>query len=57
MVAGKTGTAQSGTKAQADHSWFVGFAPFNNPKIVVAIIIEHGGVGAIARRTRGVCAR
>ncbi len=47
VVAGKTGTAQSGTKSQADHSWFVGFAPFNNPKIVVAIIIEHGGVGAI----------
>ena len=26
----------------------MGFAPFNNPKIVVAVIIEHGGVGATA---------
>lgn len=46
VVAGKTGTAQSGTNSEADHSWFVGYAPFNDPKIVVAIIIEHGGVGA-----------
>jgi len=46
VVAGKTGTAQSGSNSEPDHSWFVGFAPFNNPKIVVAVIIEHGGVGA-----------
>jgi len=48
VVAGKTGTAQSGVNGEPDHSWFVGFAPFNNPKIVVAVIIEHGGVGATA---------
>jgi penicillin-binding protein 2 len=48
VVAGKTGTAQSGVNGAPDHSWFVGFAPFNNPKIVVAVIIEHGGVGATA---------
>jgi len=48
VVAGKTGTAQSGQNGQADHSWFVGFAPFDNPQIVVAVIIEHGGVGATA---------
>jgi len=55
VVAGKTGTAQSGTTSEADHSWFVGFAPFNNPKIVVAVIIEHGGVGATAAAP-AVCA-
>jgi penicillin-binding protein 2 len=47
VIAGKTGTAQSGNSTEADHAWFVGFAPFNNPKIVVAVVIEHGGVGAI----------
>lgn len=47
VIAGKTGTAQSGTNGEADHSWFVGYAPYNDPKIVVAIVIEHGGVGAI----------
>jgi cell division protein FtsI/penicillin-binding protein 2 len=55
VVAGKTGTAQSGTTSEADHSWFVGFAPFSNPKIVVAVIIEHGGVGATAAAP-AVCA-
>jgi len=55
VVAGKTGTAQSGVNGAADHSWFVGFAPFNNPKIVVAVIIEHGGVGASAAAP-AVCA-
>jgi len=48
VVAGKTGTAQSGVSTEPDHSWFVGFAPFDNPQIVVAVIIEHGGVGATA---------
>ncbi len=45
-VAGKTGTAEvAGGPA---HSWFVGYAPFNDPKIVVAIVIERGGTGANA---------
>ena len=48
VVAGKTGTAQSGATNQADHAWFVGYAPYNNPKIVVAVVIEHGGYGASA---------
>jgi len=51
-VAGKTGTAQvvgaqSGLKGQAfkDNAWFVGFAPYRNPEIVVAAFIEHVGFG------------
>jgi penicillin-binding protein 2 len=47
-VAGKTGTAENfrGNTQLEDHSWFVGYAPFDDPKIVVAIIIENGGTGA-----------
>jgi penicillin-binding protein 2 len=54
-VAGKTGTAQvvgkqANLKGQAykDNSWFVGFAPFRHPEIVVAAFIENGGWGAEA---------
>jgi penicillin-binding protein 2 len=54
QLAGKTGTAQSGTRDQfgteLDHAWFVGFAPANDPKIVVAVMIEFGGHGTRAAR-------
>jgi len=48
MLAGKTGTAQNGRPEEhkADHAWFVGFAPADNPKVVVAIMLENGGWGA-----------
>ena len=46
-VAGKTGTAEPGDGG-LDHSWFVGYAPFDNPEIVVAVVIERGGTGANA---------
>ncbi len=43
-VAGKTGTAENETKK--DHSWFVGFAPVENPQIAVAVLLEYdGGAG------------
>jgi penicillin-binding protein 2 len=48
QLAGKTGTAQSGkfvNGVELDHAWFVGFAPANDPKIVVAVMIEFGGHG------------
>lgn len=48
-VCGKTGTADhsdEGGKA-APHSWFIGFAPMNNPKVAVAVIVEDGGQGGI----------
>lgn len=41
-VAGKTGTAETG-KDSAPHSWFVGFAPADNPTIAVAVLVENGG--------------
>jgi penicillin-binding protein 2 len=42
-VGGKTGTAEN--PHGEDHAWFVGFAPFNDPKIAVACIIENAGYG------------
>lgn len=44
-VAGKTGTAQApGNKAP--HAWFTAFAPYENPEIVLTILIENGGEGS-----------
>ncbi len=59
-IAGKTGTAQVAHMVERerdlekikyklrDHAWFVGFAPYDDPKIVVAVLVEHGGFGARA---------
>lgn len=44
-VAGKTGTAQTGT-SQAPDAWFIAFAPADHPRIAVAVIVENGGEGA-----------
>ncbi|MDD2168597.1 penicillin-binding protein 2 [Glaesserella parasuis] len=56
-AAGKTGTAQvfslngqsydaKGLKKNLhDHGWFIGYAPYDNPKIVVSIILENAGGG------------
>lgn len=40
-VAGKTGTAENETSK--DHAWFVGYAPAENPKIAVAVLLEYDG--------------
>ncbi len=40
-VAGKTGTAQ--VPGGAPHAWFVAFAPAENPRIVVAVVVLNGG--------------
>lgn len=45
-VAGKTGTAQN--PHGQDHGWFISFAPMNNPKIAVAVLVENGGYGSIS---------
>jgi penicillin-binding protein 2 len=59
-VAGKTGTAQVVAMPQdtrkkhvtpdlhKDHAWFIGFAPYENPRIAFAIFVEHGGHGGSA---------
>jgi peptidoglycan glycosyltransferase len=41
-VAGKTGTAQV-SEDVADHTWFMGFAPADDPKIAVAVFVANGG--------------
>jgi penicillin-binding protein 2 len=61
-VAGKTGTAQVVRMAPnfrkgdmdrmplkfRDHAWFVAYAPTDDPKISIAVLVEHGGFGAAA---------
>ena len=57
-IAGKTGTSQvfsmdkrSGDDVPEelrDHGLFIGFAPINNPEIVIAVIVENGGGGRVA---------
>jgi len=57
-MAGKTGTAQvvkqtlEGLKGSKeipwrfrDHAWFAAFAPYNDPEIAIAVLVEHGGHG------------
>ena len=46
-VAGKTGTAEAGA-GRSDHSWYASWAPAGNPKVVVVVLIAHGGFGAEA---------
>jgi penicillin-binding protein 2 len=60
-IAGKTGTAQVVKLAEnanrklaarmaklteRDHAWFVAYAPAGDPKIAVAVLVEHGGHGS-----------
>jgi penicillin-binding protein 2 len=55
-IAGKTGTAQvishgsKGIKGQSTeaHALFVAFAPYDDPKIAVSVIVEHGRGGSVA---------
>ena len=44
-AAGKTGSAEYGTVKGDSHAWFTGFAPVEDPKICVTIIIEGAGAG------------
>ena len=56
-VCGKTGStqwlsteravklAQQGKEVKKTHSWFTGFAPMSNPRIVVTVLVEFGGSG------------
>jgi penicillin-binding protein 2 len=55
-VCGKTGSTQTMSREQAEriaaqskqrkpHSWFTGFAPRDDPQIVVSVLIEFGGLG------------
>jgi penicillin-binding protein 2 len=43
-VAGKTGTAESGQ--EKPHAWFAGYAPADEPRVAIAVILEHAGEGS-----------
>lgn len=45
IMCGKTGTVQNLQNNRKNHSVFIGFAPRDNPKIAIAVIIENGGYG------------
>lgn len=45
-VVGKTGTAQN--PHGRDHGWFICFAPMEDPKIAIAVLVENGGYGSIS---------
>lgn len=43
-VAGKSGTAELGGSGEP-HSWFIGFAPAEDPEVVIAVLVEQAGRG------------
>ena len=60
-IAGKTGTAQvyqldanknynndEVAEHLRDHALFIAFAPFDAPRIAIAVVVEHGGAGSVA---------
>ncbi|WP_304170867.1 penicillin-binding protein 2 [Phenylobacterium aquaticum] len=63
-MAGKTGTAQAHTYREGertskslawdrkDHAWFVAFAPYDDPRYALSVLVEHGGFGAAAAAPR-----
>ena len=67
-MAGKTGTAQShnyvagargahgahGAWAMRDHAWFIAFAPYDDPRYAMSVLVEHGGFGADAAAPKAV---
>jgi penicillin-binding protein 2 len=44
VIAGKTGTAQN--PHGQDHSWFIAYAPYDDPKIAICVMVENAGFGA-----------
>jgi peptidoglycan glycosyltransferase len=53
QVAGKTGTAET-NPGENPHAWFIAFAPADNPRYAIAVLVEHGGTdGANAEITGG----
>ena len=44
-TAGKSGTAELGGTGEP-HSWFIGFAPVEDPQVAIAVLVEQGGRGA-----------
>lgn len=45
-VAGKSGTAELDS-GQSPHSWFIGFAPVEDPQVAIAVLVERSGGGSV----------
>ena len=45
-VAGKSGTAEL-DPGTSPHSWFIGFAPADNPQVAIAVLVERSGGGTV----------
>ncbi|HEY8238261.1 MAG TPA: penicillin-binding protein 2 [Candidatus Limnocylindrales bacterium] len=45
-VAGKSGTAEL-DPGRAPHSWFIGFAPYDDPQVAIAVLVEGSGSGGV----------
>jgi hypothetical protein len=45
-IAGKTGTAE--LERKPSHAWFIGYAPYDAPRIAFAVLVEHGQYGGSA---------
>ncbi len=45
-IAGKTGTAQTGRPDRPFHAWFIGFAPYENPRLAICVFVENGESGS-----------
>lgn len=55
-IAGKTGTAQLGTRNQYMNSWVVGYWPEDNPKYAFATVLEHAPEGTLSGAAPGMTA-
>ncbi|RMI34125.1 peptidoglycan D,D-transpeptidase FtsI family protein [Nocardia stercoris] len=58
QIASKTGTAEHGDDPRntPPHAWYIAFAPAQNPKIAIAVIVENGGDRALAATGGSVAA-
>jgi penicillin-binding protein 2 len=54
LVAGKTGTAEN--PHGKGHAWFIGYAPFEDPKIAICVLVENSGFGGtVSAPIAGLC--
>jgi len=44
-IAGKTGTAEVGGN-KTPHAWFTSFGPYEDPELVITVLVENGGEGS-----------
>ncbi|MCW5761268.1 MAG: penicillin-binding protein 2, partial [Phenylobacterium sp.] len=48
----RTGPEKDIPKKLRDHAWFVAFAPYDDPRYAISVLVEHGGFGAAAAAPR-----